>query len=540
MKKYIIGIVFLISVFLLSCADQLEVTPPNSIIDEQIKEILASGDDEKIELILGSMANGMPGLLNSSGLSGAGTADGRYRSWQGQNAMRNLEGNDIVFGARNLSIFGSDEYYLRDFISPAVDKNWFYWQAAWSIITSANKMLNYLDEETVGSIPKLQEFKARGLVVRAFAYSYLMENYQDSYLLGGKDKPGIMLYDFYSPTQEYKPRASSTDTYNFIKNDLTNAILLFKASEHETKIGYTTDNPKDIDLSVAKFILARVSLITGDWPTAISASDDILENYPDLMGEDVYGGINNVGTDTDPEIRPETNGFLFNDVNPEVILGWPVGEAITAHNSWMNPFGEGNGGEGEGYARIDNRLYEQIDDRDYRKNVFMATDFGDYTYPTNKTKRFVPAYTNLKFAATHGIGSDDKKNVGTVTCYYMRSSEVLLMKAEAQARAGNEPEAKKTLNVLLAARTKAGETPLTVDNYSSMNGMSALQMVQLQTRIELWGENGSEFFNNKRWNILVDRKSSTNHVDKGTYSVDKMTLKIPEMEMLYNPKAVQN
>ena len=367
-----------------------------------------------------------------------------------------------------------------------------------------------------------------------------MENYQDSYLQGGKDKLGIMLYDFYDPTQPYKPRASSTDTYNFIKTDLTNAIKLIDASKATTNIGYTVDKLDDIDLSVAKFLLARVSLITGDWATVISAADDILAKYPTLMGEDVYGGVNNVGTASDPEIRPETNGFLNNEVNPEVILGFSVGESLKLHDYWMNPFSEGNGGEGGGYARIDNRLYEKIDSRDYRKNVFMATDFGDYTYPTKSTKRFIPAYTNLKFAATHGLGTDDKKNVGTVTCYYMRSSEVLLMKAEAQARDGKDAEAKKTLNILLAARTKAGETPLTVDTYSSMNGMSALQMVQLQTRIEMWGEGGLEFFNNKRWNLPVDRQSSANHVDKGTYSVDKMTLKIPELEMLYNPLAVQN
>jgi hypothetical protein len=73
-----------------------------------------------------------------------------------------------------------------------------------------------------------------------------------------------------------------------------------------------------------------------------------------------------------------------------------------------------------------------------------------------------------------------------------------------------------------------------------MAGMTALQMVQLQTRIELWGENGREFFNNKRWNIPVDRSASVNHVDKSTYSVVNMTLQIPEQEMLYNPLCVQN
>jgi hypothetical protein len=535
MKNYIIGIALLAGMLFFSCADELDITPPNAITTEQIKEMLASGDTTKINLIMSGMANAIPQLFNASGISGGGTADPRYRSCQGLDAMRNLQGNDIIFGGKNLAIFGSDEYYLRDFISTAVDKNGVYWHHYWSIITTANKMLFYLDDEIVGNSPKLKDYKARGLVIRAYAYSYLMENYQDAFLQGGKDKPGLMLYDYYSPQQPYKARATSTETYEFIKNDLKTAIQLLQGAG----IGYTS-NLTDIDLAVAHFILARVSLITGDWTTAISSCDAILSKYPTLMGENVYGGVNNVGTATNPEIRPETNGFLFNNVNPEVILGWPVGQALTAHNGWMNPFGEGNGGLGEGYARIDNRLYEKIDNRDYRKNCFMATEFGDYSYPTNATVRLIPSYTNLKFAATHGIGTNDKKNVGTVTCYYMRSSEVLLMKAEAQAQAGSSNDAKATLNQLLAARTKSGETPLTCDTYSSMTGMSALQMVQLQTRIELWGEGGREFFNNRRWGIPVDRTSSSNHVDKGTYPVSKMTLQIPEEEMLYNPLCVQN
>ncbi len=535
MKRYKIGIAVLLGMLMFSCADELELTPASNITDEQIKEILASGDTTKINLILGSMANTMPNMFNTSGISGGGTADGRYRSCQGLDYMRNLEANDIVFGAKNLAIFGSDEYYLRDFTSTAVDKNAYYWHSTWSIITTANKMLNYLDDATVGNSSKLKDYKARGLVVRAYAYMYLMENYQDAYLQGGKDKLGIMLYDIYSPTQDYKPRASSTETFDFIKKDLKDAIKLFT----EANISYTA-NLTDIDLGVANFLLARVSLLTGDWATAISACDGILAKYPNFMGENVYGGTKNVSTTGVPEIRPETNGFLYNNVNPEVILGWPVGQALTAHNSWLNPFGEGSGGLGEGFARIDNRLYAKIDDNDYRKNCFMATDFGDYAYPTNGTVRFIPAYTNLKFAATHGIGTNDKKNVGTVTCFYMRSSEVLLMKAEAQAQAGSDAAAKTTLNTLLAARTKSGKPALTCDTYNSMKGLTALQMVQLQTRIELWGEGGKEFYNNKRWGIAVDRTSSTNHVDKGTLAVSKMTCQIPEEEMLYNPLCVQN
>ncbi len=528
MRNYIIGFVFFAGMILMSCGDQLDLEPANSITDEQILAILASGDEAKIEVVFSGMANTMPKQFNTSNMTGAGTADGRYYTCQGLECMRNFEGNDIIFGDRTLSGFGADEYLLRDFISEAVDKNRFYWHQTWGIITNVNKMLNFLSDDVVGNTAKLKEYKARGLIVRAYAYAYLMENYQDSYLLGGKDKLGIMLYDSYSPIQELKPRSSAVETYNFIKKDLNDAITLFQAAEK----GYTKTTLTDIDMAVAKFILARVSLITGDWTTAIAACDEILANYPDFIPQNVYGGVS--------DLRPETNAFLYNDVNPEVILGWPVGEALTAHNGWMNPFGEGSGGLGEGFARIDNRLFEKIDARDFRKDCFMATAFGDYAYPTNGTVRYIPAYTNLKFAATHGIGTNDKKKVGTVTCYYMRSSEVLLMKAEAQAQNNDPSGAKTTLNRLLAARTRTGATALTCDNYAGMSGLTALQMVQLQTRIELWGENGREFYNNRRWNIPVDRTSSTNHVDKGTYSVADMTLAIPLEEINFNPLCEQN
>jgi len=73
-----------------------------------------------------------------------------------------------------------------------------------------------------------------------------------------------------------------------------------------------------------------------------------------------------------------------------------------------------------------------------------------------------------------------------------------------------------------------------------MAGMSALQMVQFQTRIELWGEGGREFYNNRRWNIAVDRSGSLNHVVKIGYPVSGMTLQIPENEMNNNPLCKQN
>lgn len=533
MKKYILAL--LATAIFSSCADKLEITPPNNITDEQIQKLLASGNAESIKLVMGSMANGMPLQFNVAGIAGVGGAD-MYTSNQGLDMMRNLEGNDIVLSdVLGLSaLVGAPEYGMDNFISSNSNKNLVYWNYAWNCINQANKMLNFLTDEIVGTNTFLMNCKARGLVVRAHGYNHLMENYQDAYMLTGKNKLGIMLYDKFSPTQPSKPRTTATETYAFIKNDLTTAIKLLT----DAGTGYTAD-VTDIDLGVANFLLARVSVWTGDWNAAVTACDNVLTKYPALMNQGQYGGTN-TGTATEPIYLPEANGFLNNASNPEVILGFPVGQSKTYHNAYTNPFGEGNGGVSRVYKRIDNRLYEQMAADDYRKNNFMAEDFGNYTYPVNKTIAFIPKYTNTKFAATHGIGSTNKNEVGTVTCYYMRSSEVLLMKAEAQAQLANEAGAKATLNKLLAARTKTGTTALTVDTYPSMAGLTALQMVYLQTRIELWGEGGREFYNNKRWNIPVDRTNSKNHMSKVTYPVANMTLQIPESEILYNPLAVQN
>ena len=63
-----------------------------------------------------------------------------------------------------------------------------------------------------------------------------------------------------------------------------------------------------------------------------------------------------------------------------------------------------------------------------------------------------------------------------------------------------------------------------------------LQKVQLQTRIEMWGESGLEWFNNRRWNIPVNRQGSTVHWNSAmTYPVSQMTMKVPSEEISSNP-----
>ena len=549
MKSYKIIINAVIGILLLmSCADKLEVTPPNSIIDEQITDLMINGDDATVEMIMTAIATPTTKYFNLVGVPTTGSSDGRLYSQQGLDYMRNLEGNDIIFGDNNNGLFGMDEYQLNDFIGADVDKNIAYWYCAAAGINQANLLLGYMTAEMAGVKDIYKSGRALGLTIRAYEYMNLMENYQDAYLLGGKDKLGISLYDKYDPQQDNKARSSSVETYDFIKKDLNEAVSLLSAAG----VGYTTEASKleDMDLGVAKFLLARVSLWTGDYATCISACNDIINSGSySFIKEENYGS-HNTGSDWSPanlEVLPQTNAFLSIRKNPEVILGFIRTSSFnyTMHNGWTNPFSTSYGGASRGYARIDNRLYDKISTDDFRKECFKVEEIGDYHYAAINVTARIPSYVSLKFAATHGLaenGNDntEKNFAGNVEFCKFRLAEVYLMLAEAKLASGDESGAKSTLNELLAARTKSGATTLTCDNYPSMAGMSTLEKIQLQWRVEMWGEGGREFYNNKRWNIAVDRAGSTNHVFITSYPVSKMTLQIPRRELIDNDLSVQN
>ena len=194
-------------------------------------------------------------------------------------------------------------------------------------------------------------------------------------------------------------------------------------------------------------------------------------------------------------------------------------------------------------ARIDDRLYNKISDKDVRKDAFLNFEVGDYTFPVNGAVAKIPSYASLKFSSTDALNNDGTAGAGTpastTKCDYteFRLSEVYLMLAEALCQSGNDGEAKNVLNELLAARAKDGET-LTVDDYASAG--STLDIVKLQWSIEMWGEGGREYYNNKRWGVNVDRTGSTVHPKIVSYPANKMTLAMPEREMQDNPECVDN
>ena len=517
MKKYILfSALIAMLVFLASCANQLYSDPAQQITEKQIIELSKSNPDVILTPMAGNIEVYPKGQYNTSVWS---------RNLRVLLVGMDYKGNDMVHLNVEQNSWMRRDYEMRGYQTQIDEVPGPWWAWMYQFVYKANQFLALIpDLETVTNpevLDKLKTYRAIGLTLRAWGYSYLMWTFQDDYLHGGKDKAGVPLY--LEPNIPAAGRGLAQEVWDQIVADATEAVRLFNEGGRDPLASVS-----DMDATVANMILARAALTMGDWNTVINATDAVIVTYPTLMNETDY----------------TTKGFGWMNVD-EIIYGFDFDQTVGDNSSfhgWMNILGDGGYGGSQGAGSrnaIDSRLYDKINNNDYRKSNFLDAPV-EHTYAGSDAPVMLPKYANMKFAAPAHTGRPNYVQ-GEI---FIRTSEAILMKAEAQARNGQDAQAKATLNTLLAARTKSGETPLNCDTYTSMAGMSALEMVQLQTRIELWGE-GFEFINNKRWNIDINRitPSSENHtfVGEKPFTVQPyLTLQIPLSELQYNQYITQD
>lgn len=545
MKKVIVILATAAAIFTASsCAKQLEVTPPNAIYDEQIQDILNGTDEAKKQLVLNALAAPFAKYFNHWGspMPGGVLAPMTY-CYQGIEQARSLQGNDMVFGLNknNVNDLAGTSYYegTASYTNPDAEANRAHWLGYAYAINQANLLLGYMTKEAAEGSDSAKDGRIRGLCIRAYSYMCLAEEYCQPYKDAGENGVGLSLYTEYNPGQNPVDPSTLGATWKFIIADLEEAATL--AGD---KFTVKYDELEDFDAGLANFLLARAYLLTEDWAKVITTCDKIINSgkYNFIKNENY--GCNYTGDDiTDPKVSfaPKNNAFTALKKNPETIFGYKKASSFNPHDGsnragvqtmLQNPFGSYSGGGST--VRIDDRLYAKIGEKDIRRNAFYPKEF-DYFFGANVTTTHVPSYSAMKFGATVGIkdnGEDgsDKSLVDEQEFCKFRYSEVILMKAEALAQNGDPAPA---LDLLIKARSN-GE--YTTANYPGTSGLSPKEKVQLQWRIEMWGENGREYFNNKRWHINIDRSGSTNHWATSLATKwEDMTLSIPKDETQFNP-----
>lgn len=533
-----------------ACSSRLDVNNPNYFTKDDIKDILQGGDEEKKDKVVAGLVSVLPGYINIYNAALNGGYSNGYAYESNFELRRFMQSGDVVEGSSaNKGTY--NQWYQN---SPSVT----YWQTNDDIqnygyylgpvykITNAIKAMQYLTDDNVKEDKKMKGYQAQALTMKAIGYTLLMERYTDLQDVTSETKQGWPIYNDYAYNPATEPK-SVAETWATIKEYFDKAVKSFHESSIGTKgylSGHTSDVVYSINCAVAQYYRCRAAMDRKDWATVIDGATELLSYYPNFIKASDYGmdqsKLASVAARNDDgwcgkEYNAEENAFYNWEKNPEGIFGSARGSSnMFWTNGGFNALKRGP----SGYYQVDANIYNALSDNDCRKACILADDFENYpiySFENNDSTWYsytMPKYTSLKWAASSSIGHNGEMHDNKYTVsdnIYLRTSAVWLMLAEAYAQSGQDAMAKQTLNKLLAARTIEGRPTMTCDN--TMAGMSTMDMVKLQWRIEMWGEGDWAFYNQKRWG--TQHKRGANHWSKT--QISHFTWEIPQKERIGNP-----
>jgi hypothetical protein len=421
-------------------------------------------------------------------LFGEMTAGGQevatYVGIPGFNLYYDLSGQDVVLTG-NYGMSPDDCYRFANDRTNAGLGGVRIWRLMYLIINQVNAVLDALPE-TMGEQAEKDALEGQCKAIRGICYFHLIMNYQQTYSIA-KDKRGVILRT--SGEQPLNLGFSTVqECYDQIVSDL---------SEAKTKLSnFNRVDKWQVNADVATGYLARVYQVMERWDDALREATTVYNKYNVLMTKEEWcGGHANINV---PEI-------IWASVNTE-LSGHGNSQFLYWHNQDPD-YGEGmTDGPVYNYLEIfvDQKFVDLFDDTDYRGTKCTKTwKIGDpdSNHVTNADTKGVMfwhrtraqaawkdkwAYNKFKYYGDipGGIQQPDRADYSI-----LRSSEMLLIKAEAEANLGNTA-ALTTLNTLQALRN-AQLTAVT-------DKTQLLEAIYVERRKELLGEGVTGMYDNVR------------------------------------------
>lgn len=464
MKK--IFLISILSMFVItSCNDALDILPED--------QIPAENAFESVE----DLQNGLNAIYN------------QYNPFNMIDYSSNFT-DDTKIGADN---GGQKVGFHQWVLAPNTAEAQAMWLNGYATINSINRVLAAAANITPEVAEQSQYNKILGdcYALRAFIHLEILAHYAVSYDAGGA---GVPISDFVIVFEQL-PRNTSGEVFEAISTDLDTADGLIDDSF--TDNGYVTE-----DFITA--VRARAALYSGDTATALSATQNLIANYP-LADQAQY--INMFGDDTD---NTEVIFKLYRtDGNNDQRIG----------GVWHFT------GTGGGFMEMSNGFFDLVtaNPSDIRSivNVDPISDPGN----------------NLHLIGKYlGKGGFDYLNDIKV----FRVSEMYLIRAEVLARSSDWVGAATLLKQIRDARTGSDTT---LSNFNSLSG--AMAEILTERRLELAYE-GHRFVDVKRTRDITNTGFERNPLDCGgsipcsLAAADfKWTFPIPQSELNGNTNIEQ-
>ena len=413
------------------------------------------------------------------------------------------------------------------------DITYFLWNQQYKNISQANAIIS-ATESSYKDNSAAAAARGKALAMRAFCYLNLAQMYQFTYK-GHEDALCVPIVKETTTAEQASdnPRATVKDVYDFIMDDLNNAVTLLDGASRSGKA--------DIDQQVAYGLRARTELVMQNWKAAADDAAKAAEGYTPLSREDAaQPGFNDISA---------SNWIWGMDVNETSDI---VQTGILNFPSMMSSF-TGNGySPSYAYRAINSKLWNEIPSTDVRKGWWLDSKLNspivnpDYLINTGKQVYVFSStskdddhlfalwkvpYLNVKFGAYQ-----NKYGNETNACDVplMRVEEMILIQAEGKAMSGDVAGGKKILEDFV----RTYRDPDYTCNATTAEGVQ--EAVWFQRRVELWGE-GFSYFDIMRLKKPIDRRGA-NYESSVTYNIpaeSKIMLWIIPEDEVNNNKALQ-
>jgi hypothetical protein len=338
-----------------------------------------------------------------------------------------------------------DSYPYRDPYDNTTTRATFIWALQYKSIDHANNLIANIDD---GSEDKLKYIKGQAYALRAFNYLNLVRQYQFTYVKDPNAKAVPIYVNPTTPSTEPQPKSTVQQVYDQIINDLTEAEKILPGFKRSIK--------NRLDINVVYGLFARTYLTLEKWELAAQYAAKARNGYP-IMAPEQYEGFNDVS-------------------NPEWIWGHPQTRTQTigsySYQGYIetSPYSKDTKGVNlyYGYNSIipDPYFIALFEPGDIRLSLFeIATQPDEALYRHYRYRKF------------HNKYPDHDAHI-----VLMRSSEQVLIEAEAKARLHDIQGAVTALNEL---RIKRNLPALSIAGY---NEEQIIAEILLERRRELWGE----------------------------------------------------
>lgn len=493
MKHFTSIFTILTMVLLSSCSEDILDNSGESGTSQPTQSLTSAQLEDGAEtnaFIPAAFVNGIYSQMIQTGTGGSTSHDDFGQ--KGYDIYSDMLSGDM---ALSVSTYGWYRSEITEFQAP-LDytriRNRFVWRYYYRLIRSANTVVQSLGGND--QIPEQEASKyamGQAKALRAYNYFYLTQFFQKEYSANEEILPLYL-----EPISANVGKSTALEIYEQMEKDLNEAISLLD--------GFTRTSKNQVDQNIARMMLAYVLGAKGGRDTDVAnLTQQVIQsaNYSILEMADVTNGFKDVSS----------NSWMWGiDITETNELGlvswWGQVDAFSYSYAWAGDF-----------KVIDSDLWDKIPEDDARKAQF-------YNNP-NSSRHLQP---HGKFKASNAIGGVSR--IISADYVFMRIEEAFLLNAEANAKSGNEAEAKTVLKQLLDKRIPNSSY---VD---ALNGPDLLNEIYLQTRIELWGE-GKSFLAMKRNKATTKR--GENHLsfegDMIPYNDEKMQFEIPLDEIQNNP-----